>query len=476
MQLCLPPIMILQVIYGPRLNKAGIMNGMRNPQSRQNSVFLVSLGCPKNFVDTETMAGTLLQGGYDLTFDQDEATITLVNTCAFLPSAREESYAAIEEALAWKKIKPECRKVAVCGCLIQWDRDREFMTKYPEVDLWSGVDGVGDICRSLNACHDKKLVGDAFSPSYLYDENTARLQLTVPHVAYLKIADGCDNRCSYCSIPKIRGGLRSRSIASCVKEAENLLNAGVKELVVIAQDVTAFGMDNESGENLTGLLRKLDELSGNFWIRLLYTHPAHYTDELVEFLSKSKHVLPYLDIPLQHISSRILHEMGRKIDGDSTRRLLNKLRDSIPGVAIRTTFITGLPGETEFEYQELYDFVREFKFDRLGVFEYSAEPGTPAAVMSNQVAHEIAAARASAIMELQQQISLEHNRSLVGHKFQVIVDDKQGKKGIARAYFDAPEIDNYIEISSIRPLKEGRFYTVEITSADIYDLRGRVIL
>ena len=261
-----------------------------------------------------------------------------------------------------------------------------------------------------------------------------------------------------------------------VKEAENLLNAGVKELVVIAQDVTAFGMDNESGENLTGLLRKLDELSGNFWIRLLYTHPAHYTDELVEFLSKSKHVLPYLDIPLQHISSRILREMGRKIDGDSTRRLLNKLRDSIPGVAIRTTFITGLPGETEVEYQELYDFVREFKFDRLGVFEYSAEPGTPAAVMSNQVAHEIAAARASAIMELQQQISLEHNRSLVGHKFQVIVDDKQGKKGIARAYFDAPEIDNYIEISSIRPLKEGRFYTVEITSADIYDLRGRVIL
>ena len=235
-------------------------------------------------------------------------------------------------------------------------------------------------------------------------------------------------------------------------------------------------MDIESGENLTGLLRKLDELSGNFWIRLLYTHPAHYTDELMEFLSKSKHVLPYLDIPLQHISSRILREMGRKIDGDSTRRLLNKLRDSIPGVAIRTTFITGLPGETEVEYQELYDFVREFKFDRLGVFEYSAEPGTPAAVMSNQVAHEIAAARASAIMELQQQISLEHNRSLVGHKFQVIVDDKQGKKGIARAYFDAPEIDNYIEISSIRPLKEGRFYTVEITSADIYDLRGRVIL
>lgn len=452
------------------------MNGGKNPQSRKNSVFIVSLGCPKNFVDTETMAGTLLKGGYDLTFDQAEAAVTLINTCAFLPSAREESYAAIEEALAWKKLKPECRKVAVCGCLIQWDRDREFMAKYPEVDLWSGVDGVGDIGRALSACHEKKVFGDAFSPSYLYDENSARLQLTIPHVAYLKIADGCDNRCSYCSIPKIRGKLRSRTIESCVKEAENLLNAGVKELVLIAQDTTAFGMDNESGENLTGLLRKMDELAGDFWIRVLYTHPAHYTDELVEFLSKSNHVLPYLDIPLQHISSRILHAMGRKTDGGSTRKLLNKLRDSIPNLAIRTTFIAGLPGETDAEYQELYDFVREFKFDRLGVFEYSAEPGTLAAAMPNQVPHEIAAARASAIMELQQQISLERNRSLVGHKFQVIMDSKHGKKGIGRAYFDAPEIDSHIEISSARPLKDGRFYTVEITSADIYDLRGRVIL
>lgn len=452
------------------------MNGAQDSQREQKSVFLISLGCPKNFVDTEIMAGTLLQGGYDLTFEQNEADITLVNTCAFLPSAREESYTAIEEALAWKKARPTSRKVAVCGCLIQWDHERGFMAKYPEVDLWSGVDGVCDICRSLNEFSEKKLVGEAFSPTYLYDENTARLQLTVPHVAYLKIAEGCDNRCSYCSIPKIRGGLRSRSINSCVKEAENLLSSGVKELVVIAQDITAFGMDNKSGENLTGLLRALDNLDGDFWIRLLYTHPAHYTDELITFLSNSEHVLPYLDIPLQHISSRILQEMGRKIDGESTRKLLNKLRDAMPRLAVRTTFITGLPGETDAEYQELYNFVRDFKFDRLGVFEYSAEPGTPAAVMANQVPHEIAAERATAIMELQQQISLERNKSLVGNKFRVLVDDKKGKKGVGRAYFDAPEIDNYIEISSIRPLKEGRFYNVEITSADIYDLRGRVIL
>lgn len=440
------------------------------------SVYLVSLGCPKNFVDTEVMAGILLQSGYNLTFDQREAEITLVNTCAFLPSAREESFAAIEEALSWKSKNPSRRKVVVCGCLIQWDREHEFMNRYPAVDLWSGVDGVGSICQSLNSLASVKLTGEGCRPVYLYDEQTPRLQLTLPHVAYLKIADGCDNCCSYCSIPKIRGGLRSRTIASCVKEAENLLANGVKELVIIGQDVTAFGHDTGTGETLTGLLRELDKLGGEFWLRLLYTHPAHYTAELIDYLGGSPHVLPYLDIPLQHISSRILREMGRKVTGEETRELLKKLRAEIPGLALRTTFITGLPGETEEEYRELYELVKEVKFDRLGVFEYSAEPDTPAAKMPDQVAHETASRRAAAIMELQQGISHERNKSLVGSKLRVIVDECHGKKGIARSYFDAPDIDNYIEISSSRNLRAGGFYDIEVTEANIYDLKGRVVL
>lgn len=446
------------------------MNGV-NGRTR---VFIESLGCPKNFVDTEVMAGTLLSGGYDLTFDQSEADITLINTCAFLPAAREESYAAIEEALSWKREKPSNRRVVVCGCLIQWDSGREFLTRYPEVDLWSGVDGVGEICRSLASVPSVKLTGESAEPGYLYNEGTARLQLTAPHVAYLKIADGCDNCCSYCSIPKIRGRLRSRSISSCVKEAENLLKSGVKELIVIAQDVTAFGMDNGSGETLMGLLRELDGLEGDFWIRLLYTHPAHYSEELITFLSDSEHVLRYLDIPLQHISSRLLMDMGRKADGAATRKLLNVLRDRIPGVVLRTTFITGLPGETEADYRELYEFVRDFRFDRLGVFEYSAEPGTRAAGLPGQVDHALARSRALSLMELQRGISSERNRGLIGRKFRVLTDAGHGKRGIGRAYFDAPEIDSCIEISSSRPLKSGRFYNVEITSAGDYDLRGRV--
>lgn len=450
----------------------------KRPQARvstEKRVFIISLGCPKNFVDTEIMAGKLLQSGnFTLTFSQQEADIVLINTCAFLPSAREETYETIELAIDWKMRRPKQRKIAVTGCLIQWDKEREFLQTYPEVDVWSGVDGVADIANALGL-NSGELRGEADSPCYIYDENTARLQLTIPHVAYLKIADGCDNRCSYCSIPNIRGSLRSRTIDSCLKEAQNLLNNGVKELVLIAQDITAFGQESESGETLAKLLLELDKLEGNFWIRLLYTHPAHYTDEFIEVVKNSKHIAHYVDIPLQHIADDILLRMGRKVGKARVEEILTKLRTAMPEIAIRTTFITGFPGETEEHYAELKKLVQDYEFERFGVFAYSPEPNTPAANMANQVDVELAEARATELMEIQQEISLKHNQSLIGKKVTVLLDEADGNEGAGRSYLDAPEIDNYIYVSSDQELTAGEFYEVEITSAEEYDLFGTVI-
>ncbi len=435
------------------------------------NVFLVSLGCPKNFVDTEVMAGTLLKSGCGITFDQREADITLINTCAFLPSAREESYKAIRDAVRWKKRKPG-RRVAVAGCLIEWDKKSEAKAMFPEVDSWSGIDGVAKIAETLD--NDTNFPG-APAPCYLYDENTPRILLTMPHVAYLKIADGCNNRCAYCSIPNIRGVLRSRPLASCVQEAKNLLAGGVREIVVIAQDVTCYGADNESGDNLEKLLLELDKLPGEFWIRLLYTHPAHYTDGLIEVIKNSRHVLHYLDIPLQHISDRILKSMGRIAGKTRTLELLNKLRAAMPDLAVRTTFITGLPGETEEEFSELRQFVSDFKFHRLGVFEYAPEPDTPAAVMPDQVPAKVALKRSKELMTLQMEISKKLNQELIGREMTVLIDEADGKNGVGRGTADAPEIDNAIYVKSSKKLREGEFVRVRITGGDEYDLQAEVV-
>ena len=437
---------------------------------KMKQVFIVSLGCPKNFVDTEVMAGMLISNGYDLTFDADFADIMIINTCAFLPSAREECYAAIKEAGKWKRRRPG-RRIAVTGCLIQWDKQRSFMARFPMVDVWNGVDnphGIAELLTNGGA----KLAGEASPPTFLYDENTPRLQLTLPHVAYLKVAEGCDNRCSYCSIPNIRGNLRSRTIDSCIVEAQNLLAAGVKEMVLIAQDITAFGQDNGRGEDFAALLARIDALEGDFWVRLLYTHPAHYTDAAIGEIANSQHVVPYLDMPLQHIADGVLARMGRKIDGRATRDLLAKLRKRIPNLALRTTFITGFPGESEDDFKELYDFVGEFRFDRLGVFAYAAEPNTPASAMPEQIPGRLAEERADSIMQMQADISLENNKALIGKKMRVLVDVAERHEAVGRSYLDAPEIDNYIIVDG-NGLDEGEFLEVEITDADTYDLYAK---
>lgn len=444
-------------------------------QARETArgVYMVSLGCPKNLVDSEIMAGTLVSGGIPINLDAGSARYYLINTCAFLPSARCESAEAIAEGIRWKQQRPEVRRLIVAGCLIQHNDFAQYRERFPEVDHWSGIDGVPAILRTI-AEEDGRVTGEAAHPCYLYDETTPRLQLTLPHVAYLKIADGCDNCCAYCSIPHIRGRLRSRSIASAAAEARNLIGNGVREIIVIAQDVTAYGSDRDDGATLCALLRELDALPGDFQVRLLYTHPAHYTGELIDFLARARHVLPYLDMPLQHINDAILRAMGRKTTREATETLLWRLREAIPNLTLRTTFITGLPGEGEAEFAELLEFVRIQKFDRLGVFPYAPEPSTPAAAMPGRVAPEVAEARARRILELQETISLERNRQLEGSVIRVIADEVEGRKAIGRGAADAPEIDNSVIFGARTRLEAGTFYQVKITRAEAFDLYGEV--
>lgn len=438
------------------------------------NVFVVSLGCPKNLVDTEVIVGGLLQKHFALVMDPDDADLYLLSTCAFIPSAREETEEEIAMAVGWKEQDPERRRVIVCGCIVQWDENGSFRKYYPEVDLWAGIDSaekLGKMALKLFKDVPAKSVVRQAEPTYMYDHNTPRLQLTLPHVAYLKISDGCDNRCAYCSIPNIRGRMRSRTIASVVKEAKNLIAGGVQEILLIAQDITAFGSDNsEPEENFAELLRQLDKLEGNYYLRMLYTHPAHFTDEAIEVMGQCKHLLPYVDVPLQHINDKILKRMGRKVTKKQICSLLDKLRNAVPGIAIRTTFITGLPGESEAEFEELVEFVREQRFDRLGVFAFSPEPGTPAADMPDAVETETAEERSDLIMELQEKISLEKNLGLVGSEIKVIVDWIENKAAVGRTFADAPEIDNSVNILDGGKLRPGTIVTGKVTGATEYEL------
>ncbi|MFA7231711.1 MAG: 30S ribosomal protein S12 methylthiotransferase RimO [Victivallaceae bacterium] len=456
------------------------MNKKKKNQAHRGNIYIVSLGCPKNFVDTEVMAGTLLSDGWGLTFTKEDADVFLINTCAFIPSARDESREVLEEAIFWKESEPETRKIIVSGCLVQWDKLENLREEFPPVTLWIGVDQVPHIAKILNKMEDDSGESDKLflcqsSPEYLYDENTPRLKLTLPHLAYLKIAEGCSNRCSYCSIPNIRGSLRSRSVASIKKEAENLLESGAKELILIAQDTTAFGAENSSGENLPALLQELDKIGGDFWLRMLYTHPAHFTDKLIEVMAGSKHILPYTDIPLQHISDNILKRMGRKVTSAQIRNLLEKIRTGIPGMALRTTFITGFPGETKADFQELKDFITEQEFQRLGVFSYSPEPGTPAASFTEQVPQKLAEQRANSLMKIQAKISLKNNQRLVGKVFDVIIDAVDNDFAVGRTYMDAPEIDNNVIILNASHVKAGDFQQVTIIEADEFDLTAELV-
>lgn len=433
-------------------------------------LFIVSLGCAKNWLDTEVMAGSAITGNILLTETPDNADIYMINTCSFIFDARTESDDQILEALAWKKERPG-RRVVVAGCLPQRNLD-EVKRMYAEVDLFLGLNDVPNFAALVDDMFaGKEHTPDTEECTYIYDENTPRLQLTPNNFAYVKIAEGCNHMCSFCAIPSIRGKQRSRSQASIVKEVENLLDNGVSEIILIAQDTTSYGRDLQEESNLGTLLRELNELEGDFWIRVLYTHPLHFTDEVIAAFRDCNKVVPYIDMPLQHIADPLLKSMKRGVTEAKTKELVRKIRAEIPGAVLRTAFIVGYPGETEADYQNLKAFIEEVKFERMGVFSYSPEEGTPAAEFPNQVDEALKAARQEELMQLQAEISLAHNESLVGETIEVVIEGMEDEQTIlARSYGDAPEVDNLVHIKVTQDMEIAPIIEVTIDGAETYDL------
>jgi ribosomal protein S12 methylthiotransferase len=424
-------------------------------------IHIITLGCPKNLVDSEIVIGGLAENHIEVVDDPQMATKIIINTCGFIDSAREESIDTILEA-AELKHEGILRELIVMGCMSQ-RYSAEMQGELPEVDHFFGANKMKEVLQYLTG------------KNYLaYDPALWRKILTPRHYAFLKIAEGCDNVCSFCSIPMMRGKQVSRSIESLMKETALLASRGVKELIVIAQDSTSYGWDLEPKSSLTELLTELETVDGIEWIRLHYAHPSHVGPELIPFLANSQKVLPYLDIPIQHINSQLLKKMKRGLDGVGIKKVLERMRQEIPNIAIRTSLIVGYPGEAKTMFQELLDFVKAFRFDRLGVFTYSEEEGTAAAKESDSISQKEKEKRMAAIMNAQQQISLENNQALIGTSQKVLIDsyDAENNESSGRTYRDSPDIDNTVIIPG--KLKPGQFYDVEITDALEYDLFGEI--
>jgi ribosomal protein S12 methylthiotransferase len=422
-------------------------------------------------VDTEIAAGTLVKNGFGLAGSPSDADAWFINTCGFLPSARDEAESYIKKAAAWKRKKPAARVAVVAGCLNQWDKKGVYPAKYPEIDLWLGADQIPRFAEFLAGAFEKKESGVVIKskiPSFTQDSATPRILLTPPHTAYLKISDGCSNCCSYCAIPSIRGPLRCRDEKSILSEAANLVRSGVRELNIAAQDITAY--KGESG-GLAEMLKKMDKIKGDYWIRLLYAHPARTGRNLIDVMRGSEHIVPYLDLPLQHISDKILGSMGRKTKSSEIKKLIGTLRDEIPGIALRTTFITGFPGETDSDFEELMDFMRETRFERLGAFTFSAEPGTKAAALPDQVSPKTASERLDILMREQARISLERNRSLLGKELVILLDSVEDGRALGRTFMDAPDIDNSVSMRAPRGAAPGDFISAIVKSSSEYDLK-----
>ena len=426
-----------------------------------------SLGCAKNLVDSELMADRLLAAGYKQV-GADKAELLLVNTCAFIDSAKQE---AINTTLAHarrreKRANPGGQKIIMTGCLSQRYAE-ELRNTMPEVDAFVGVDNEPDIVRIAEEVltgNERKIYCTKVS-KLLPDYGTREFHYTPPHFAYVKIAEGCNHACAYCAIPRIRGGYRSRPMANVLREIRSLVERGVREINIIAQDTTYYGMDRPaSGENLSALLRAANELQGDFWLRVLYTHPAYWTDSLITTFAECEKIVKYVDIPLQHIAAHILEEQRRRTGPEHIKKLLRKLRKEVPGIGLRSTFISGLPGETEKDHEELCEFVREFRFERAGVFPYSREENTLAAKMDQQVYHATRTRRANELNMLLATNADEIGNACIGHTVRVLVDSP----GIARGPWDAPDVDGAIHVSPSLPV--GEFADVRIEDSIAYEL------
>jgi ribosomal protein S12 methylthiotransferase len=434
------------------------------------TVGLVSLGCAKNLVDSEVMLGRLRRRGFHVTFDPERADVLVVNTCGFLQAAKDEGYETIRE-MARLKESGRLRRLVVAGCLVQRFAD-ELKAHLPEVDRFLGLN---DVERVVEACD---LDDEAFAPDlgpavYLPGETAGRDLATTGASAYLKIAEGCDNPCAFCIIPRIRGVFRSRSIASLVTEARDLARGGVRELNLIAQDSTSYGSDLGEPGGLPALLRALGKVEDLRWIRVLYAYPSKVTTRLMDAIAETDRVAKYIDIPLQHASKRVLARMRRGGSRASFLRMLEEFRRRVPGISLRTTFIVGFPGETEEDMHELLGFVEEARFDHLGVFTYSHEPGTGAHECEDDVLPEEKQERRARVMEMQHGISLEKYEARVGQTLEVLVDagpETRGGPHRARAAFQAPDIDGSVLVRTRREIPVGEFVRVTVTGAEPYDL------
>ncbi|MCH1419088.1 MAG: 30S ribosomal protein S12 methylthiotransferase RimO [Akkermansiaceae bacterium] len=448
---------------------------------------LISLGCAKNLIDSEIMLGHLQDEGMTLVPDPELADALIINTCSFIDVAKDESVGTIIEAVNARQEDParEKQKIIVAGCLSQRFQ-KDLPGLLPEVDAFIGLDQVTDVASIVRKTLNRDLEAEGSLDTvteksrYIPDYTTPRFRLTPQHMAYIKIAEGCNHTCAFCIIPKIRGQHRSRTEESIVREAKGLIAQGVKEINLISQDTTYFGMDkwqglgnrpkptsgvdSTRGESLSTLLRALNDLEGDFWIRLLYTHPAHWSDELIQTIAECPKIARYVDIPLQHISDHMLDKMNRKTDGKYIRDLLKRMRDGIPDLSIRTTFITGFPEETDEDHQELLEFIKDFKFERCGIFQYSKEEGTRAHKMEGHVHHATKKKRHRELSSAIDEVAGEINEAQLGKKKRVLVEEE----GIARSMWDAPDIDGriFVPIDS----RVGEFLEVEIKDHRGYDL------
>ena len=435
-------------------------------------ILFISLGCDKNLADSEEMLGLLTAGGHEITDDETQADAIVINTCCFIKDAKEESVETILEMAEYKKTG-SCHALIVTGCMAQ-RYQKEIIEEVPEVDAVLGTTSYGDIVKAL----EEAVAGNHFEEfrdiDYLPDTGSKRVLTTGGHFGYLKIAEGCDKHCTYCIIPKLRGKFRSVPMERLIAQAEDMAEQGVKELILVAQETTVYGKDLYGKKSLHILLKKLCEIRGIRWIRILYCYPEEIYDELIETIRDEKKICHYLDIPIQHASDRILKRMGRRTSKQELIDIIGKLRKEIPDIVLRTTLITGFPGETEEDHEELKEFVDEMEFDRLGVFTYSPEENTPAAEMADQVPEEVKEERRDELMELQQEISYDRGQDRIGQELLVMIEGKVADESayIGRTYGDAPKVDGYIFVQTGELLMTGDFATVRVTGALEYDLIG----
>ena len=438
-------------------------------------VLFISLGCDKNLVDSEFMLGKLSGGGFTVTDDETEADIIVINTCCFILDAKEESIQSIID-MAWYRVNGRCRALIVCGCLAERYRD-EILKEIPEVDAVIGTNSTEDICDAI----DSALAGNRFE-SYrpltdVEKHDSRRIVSTGGHYAHLKIAEGCSKHCTYCIIPSIRGEFRSVPMEELLSQAEDMARAGVKELILVAQETTMYGVDIYGKKSLHILIDALAKIHGIHWIRLMYCYPEEIYDELIASIKNNENVCHYIDMPVQHINSDILRRMGRKTDENTIKSKIAALRAEIPDIAIRTSLICGFPGETPDQHEQLMEFINETEFDRLGAFVYSQEENTPAALFEGQIDDETRQAWKDEVMELQEEVILDKNETMKGLEMLVMVEGKVADENvfIGRSYRDAPDIDGYVFINSDEELNSGDFVNVRITGAYEYDLIADLI-